>query len=144
VSDGDAITGQSGQPGPPVTASVGLQYDFRLFNRDSFVRFDDEFQGRAKWQSPQQDPNTQQYDGANYVLSSTNYMSFRAGMRFSEWRIEGFVNNVANSHTVTNDAWSIDPGLCATPTAACESATRLQTQWTFPPRTFGITGVYRY
>ncbi len=144
VSNGDAITGQSGQPGPPVTASIGLQYDFQLFEHSSFVRFDDEFEGRAKWLSPQQDPNTQQYDGANYVLGSTNYMSMRAGMRFGEWRIEAFVNNVANSHTITNYAWSIDPGLCATPTPACEAATRLQTQWALPPRAFGLTGVYRY
>ena len=33
VSDGDAITGESGQPGPPVTASLGLQYDFDLFSQ---------------------------------------------------------------------------------------------------------------
>jgi iron complex outermembrane recepter protein len=144
VANGDAITGESGQPGPPVTASIGLQYDFALLGRDSFVRFDDEYQGRPKWASPQQDPNTQQYDGANYVLSSTNFMSMRGGMRFDEWRIEAFVDNLANSHTVTNYAWSIDPGLCATPTPACESATRLQNQWTFRPRTFGITGIYRY
>lgn len=144
VSDGDAIAGQGGQPGSPVTASVGLQYEFNLLGRDSFIRFDDEFQGRAKWASPQQDSNTQQYDGANYTLSSTNFMSARAGMRFSAWRIETFVNNIANSHTVTNYAWSIDPGLCTTPTPACESATRQQSQWTFPPRTFGLTAIYRY
>ena len=144
VSNGDAITGESGQPNPPVTASIGLQYDFNLLQHDSFVRFDDEYQGRAKWPSPVQDSGTQQYDGANYTLASTNFMSMRAGMRFSAWRFEAFVNNLANSHTVTNYAWSIDPGLCGTPTPACESATRLQTQWTFPPRTFGITGIYRY
>jgi hypothetical protein len=65
-------------------------------------------------------------------------------MRFSAWRIEAFVNNLANSHTITNYEWSIDPGVCAAPTPACESATRLQDQWTFPPRTIGITGIYRY
>jgi iron complex outermembrane recepter protein len=144
VSNGDAITGESGQPNPPVTASIGLQYNFNLFQHDSFVRFDDEYQGRAKWRSPAQDPNTQQFDGANYLLGSTNYMSMRAGTRFSAWRFEGFVNNLANTHTVTNYAWSIDPGICTTPTPACESATRLQTQWTFPPRTFGLTAIYRY
>jgi outer membrane receptor protein involved in Fe transport len=144
VSSGDAITGQSGQPGPPITASIGLQYDFELLQHSSFVRFDEEFESRAKWLSPQQDQNTQQYDGAFYTLSSTNFMSLRAGMRFSAWRIEAFVNNLANSHSVTNYEWSIDPGLCAAPTPACESATRLQDQWTFPPRTFGVTGIYRY
>ena len=144
VNSGDAITGESGQPGPPVTASIGLQYSFQLFQHSSFVRFDEEYQAHAKWQSPQQDLNTQQYDGAFYRLGSTNFMSLRAGMRFSAWRIEAFVNNLANTNTVTNYDWSIDPGVCAAPTPACESATRLQSQWTFPPRTFGVTGIYRY
>ncbi len=147
VSNGDAITGQGGQPNSPVTASIGLQYEFSLLQHDSFVRFDDEYQGRPKWLSPQQDPNTQQYDIVNYQLGSTNFMSMRAGMRFSAWRFELFVNNLANSHTVTNYAWSIDPGVCAaagTMDFGCESSTRLQNQWTFPPRTFGLTGIYRF
>ncbi|MFI4885425.1 MAG: TonB-dependent receptor [Steroidobacterales bacterium] len=134
VSNGDAITGESGQPGPPVTASIGLQYDFPLFGHDSFVRFDDEYQGRPKWLSPQEDPNSQQYDAANYALSSTNLMSMRGGMRFGAWRLETFVDNLSNSHTVTNYTWSIDPGV----------GTRLQNQWTFRPRTFGLTAIYRY
>jgi len=144
VNSGDAITGESGQPNPPFTASIGLQYDFAAFGRDSFVRFDDEYQERAKWPSPQQDGNTLQFDAANYVLSSTNLMSMRAGTRFNEWRIEAFVNNLTNTHTVTNYAWSIDPGECETPTPACEAATRQQSQWTFRPRTFGLTAIYRY
>ena len=32
VSNGDAIVGQSGQPGPPVTASIGLEYKFMVFD----------------------------------------------------------------------------------------------------------------
>jgi len=145
VANGDAITGESGQPNPPFTASIGLQYDFAAFGRDSFVRFDDEYQGRAKWPAPQQDSNTLQFDAANYVLSSTNFMSLRAGTRLNAWRIEAFVDNLANSHTVTNYAWSIDPGECeTTPTPACEAATRQQSQWTFRPRTFGLTAIYRY
>jgi iron complex outermembrane receptor protein len=144
VSNGDAITGQSGQPGAPVTASVGLQYNFQLSGHDSFLRLDDEYQGRAKWLSPQQDPGTQQFDQANYVLSSTNFMSGRAGMRFGAWRVEGFVDNVTDTHAVTNYTWSIDP--CPKPpTAACEAQnSRLQSQWTFRPRTFGLTAIYRY
>ena len=144
VSDGDAITGQSGQPGPPVTASVGLQYNFNLLQHDSFVRIDDEYQGSPKWTSPQQDPNSQQFDSANYILGSTNFMSLRTGTRFGAWRFEGFVDNLTNSHTVTNYAWSIDPcGKAAS--AACESqVTRQESQWTFRPRTFGITAIYRY
>lgn len=139
VSSGDAITGESGTgesgtPAAPVTVSVGLQYQFRLLSRDSFLRLDDEYEGRSKWLTPQQDINTQQYDPAHYVLSSTNFMSARGGMRFGAWRFEGFVDNLTNSHTVTNYDWSIDAG----------AGSRLQRQWTFRPRTFGVTGIYRF
>jgi iron complex outermembrane receptor protein len=150
VSSGDAITvGNSGNgvgtPSPPVTVSLGLEYDFRLFRHSSFVRVDDEYQSRSHWLSPQLDPSTQQYDAANYVLGSTNLMSMRAGIRLGEWRLEGFVNNLTDTHPVTSYAWSIDPGVCADPTnSQCERSTRLQRQWSYRPRTFGITAIYRY
>ncbi len=143
VANGDAITGQSGQPNAPVTASVGLEYHFPVFSYDAFVRFDDEYQGRAKWLAPQQDPATQQFDPANYTLSSTNFMSMRGGIKFGAFQIGAFVDNLADSHTVTNYNWTIDPGLCTTATPACESATRLQRQFTFRPRTIGLTFTYR-
>ncbi|HVC29966.1 MAG TPA: TonB-dependent receptor [Steroidobacteraceae bacterium] len=149
VASGDAITvGNSGNgvgtPSPPVTVSVGLQYQFRLFGHGSFLRVDDEYQGRSHWLTPQLDPNTQQYDSANYTLGSTNVASMRAGMRFGEWRIEGFVDNLTDTHPVSAYSWSIDPGLCATPTPQCERSTRLQNQWTLRPRTFGLTAIFRY
>ena len=149
VASGDAITvGDSGNgvgtPSPPVTVSIGLQYEFRLFGRGSFVRVDDEYQGRSNWLTPQLDPNTQQFDPANYTLGSTNLLSMRAGMRFGEWRIEGFVNNLTDTHPVTSYSWSIDPGVCVNATPQCERSTRLQRQWTYRPRTFGLTAIYRY
>ncbi|MDE1924444.1 MAG: hypothetical protein KGI55_13525, partial [Gammaproteobacteria bacterium] len=89
---------------------------------------------RAKWASPQQDPTTQQDDPANYVLSSTNLMSMRAGTTFGAWQVAAFVDNLADSRTITNAHWSIDPGT---------GASRLQRNWTFRPRTFGLTFTYR-
>jgi outer membrane receptor protein involved in Fe transport len=150
VSNGDAITvGNSGNgvgtPSPPVTVSAGLEYQFNLLGHGSFIRLDDEYQARSHWLTPQLDPNTQQFDAANYKLSSTNLMSMRGGMRFGAWRLEGFVDNLTNTHTVTAYSWSIDPGVCSDPTnAQCERSTRLQSQWTFRPRTFGLTAIYRY
>jgi iron complex outermembrane recepter protein len=139
VRKGDAITGQSAQPGAPFTATIGLEYKFSVFNRESFVRVDDEFEGRAKWPSPGQDgtpalANTQQYDSANYVLSSTNFASARAGMSFGAWQVAAFVDNLTDTHTVTNYNWSIDPG---------DGESRLERQFTFRPRTFGLTFTYR-
>ena len=149
VSSGDAITvGDSGNgvgtPSPPVTVSLGLQYDFRLSGHDSFVRVDDEYQGRSHWLTPQLDQSTLQFDAANYSLGSTNLMSMRAGTRFGAWRLEAFVDNLTDTHPVTSYNWSIDPGACATPTPQCERSTRLQSQWTLRPRTFGLTAIYRY
>jgi iron complex outermembrane recepter protein len=135
VASGDAITGQSGQPAPPVTLSLGLEYKFTLFTRDSFVRVDDEYEGRPKWASPGQDPNTLQYDSANYTLSSTNFASARGGVSFGDWQLEAFVDNLTDTHTVTNYEWSIDPQVAGT--------SRLQREFTFRPRTIGLTFLYR-
>jgi iron complex outermembrane receptor protein len=135
VSSGDAITGQSGQPAAPFTYTIGAEYKFRVFDHEAFIRADDEYEGRAKWPSPGQDPTTQQFDANNYTLSSTNFVTARAGMNFGGWQTAAFVDNLTASHTITNYNWSIDPG---------DGTSRLQRQFTFRPRTFGVTVTYRY
>ncbi|HEX4240585.1 MAG TPA: TonB-dependent receptor [Steroidobacteraceae bacterium] len=134
VSRGDAITGQSAQPQSPFTASIGLEYRFNVFDLDTFMRVDDEYQSHAKWASPGQDPTTQQFDGANYVLPSNNFASARAGVHVGEWEVAAFVDNLADTHVVTNYEWSIDPG---------DGESRLQRQFTYRPRTFGFTFTFR-
>ncbi len=139
VAKGNAISGQSGQPGSPFTATIGLEYKFTLSEHESFVRVDDEYEARAKWLSPSQDgtpavPNTQQYDSANYTLPSTNFVSARAGMTFGGWQVAAFVDNLADTHTVTNYNFTIDPG---------DGESRLQRQYTFRPRTVGLSFTYR-
>ncbi len=134
VSTGDAVTGQSAQPTAPFTATIGLEYKFSVFTHDSFIRVDDEFEGRAKWPSPGQDPTTQQFDAANYTLSSTNFASARAGMNFGGWQVAAFVDNLTDTHTVTNYNWTIDPG---------DGESRLERQFTFRPRTIGLSFTYR-
>jgi iron complex outermembrane receptor protein len=129
------VTGQSLQPGAPFTATIGLQYKFTLFDRESFIRVDDEYEGRAKWPSPGQDANTQQFDSANYVLSPTNFASARAGVNLGGWQVAAFVDNLTDTHTVTNYNWTIDPG---------DGESRLQRQFTFRPRTVGLTFTYRH
>jgi outer membrane receptor protein involved in Fe transport len=135
VANGDAIVGQSGQPAPPVTVSIGLEYKFSVFTRDSFVRVDDEYESHPKWAGATQDPSTLQYDPANYFLASTNFASARAGTSFGDLQVEAFVDNLADSHTVTNYEWSIDSQVPGT--------SRLQRDFTFRPRTFGLTFIYR-
>jgi iron complex outermembrane receptor protein len=136
VANGDAVTGQSGQPGAPATASIGLEYRFNVFSHQSFVRADYEYEGRAKWASPQQDPMSQQYDSANYVLSSTSFASLRSGMTFGEWQVAAFVDNLTDTHAVTNYEWSINPQVAGT--------SRLQRDFTFRPRTVGLSLTYRH
>jgi outer membrane receptor protein involved in Fe transport len=139
VAAGDAISGQSsetggGRPAAPFTASVGVQYRFVAFDHESFVRADDEFQGRARWASPSQDPNTLQYDPANFTPASTNFLSLRGGMNFGELSVETFIDNLTDTHALTDYNFTIDPGT---------GASRLMRDYTFRPRTFGVTVIYR-
>jgi iron complex outermembrane recepter protein len=135
VANGDAIVGQSAQPAAPLTISLGLEYKFTMFDREVFVRADDEYQGRPKWAGAGQDSNTLQFDSANYLLSPTNFASARAGVNFAGWQVAAFVDNLADTHTVTNYNWSIDPGT---------GDSRLQRQFTYRPRTVGLTFTYRH
>src|SRR6202789_2040306 len=137
VSKGDAIVGQSseppGQPGAPFTFTLGLEYKFNLFERPSFVRVDDEYESRNKWPSASQDPAAQQYNAACYALDSASMASARAGMTFGNWQASAFVDNLTDTHTVTNYNFTIYPG----------DAPSLERQYTFRPRTVGLTITYR-
>jgi iron complex outermembrane recepter protein len=135
VATGDAITGQSGQPNPPITASIGLEYKFNIASHESFARFDEEYQSRPRWRSASQDAGTLQYDSANYLLSPTTFASARAGINFGDMQISAFVDNLFDTHTVTNYNWTIDPG---------DGNSRLERQFTFRPRTIGLTFTYRH
>jgi iron complex outermembrane recepter protein len=139
VADGNAITGLAsetgaGQPTAPVTVSAGLEYHFGLFEHESFVRVDYTYEGRSKWLTAPQDPNTLQYDSANYVLPGTTLTNMRAGMQFGSMNVSAFVDNLTNSHAVTDFNWTIDPGT---------GDSRLQRQYAFRPRTYGVTLIYR-
>jgi iron complex outermembrane receptor protein len=139
VASGDAISGQSseggfGKPAAPFTMSAGAEYKFTAFARESFVRVDDEYQARAKWLSPGQDPNALQFDPANFGLPSTNFLSLRAGMNFGELSVETFIDNLTDTHVLTDYNFTIDPGT---------GDSRLMRNYTFRPRTFGVTFIYR-
>jgi outer membrane receptor protein involved in Fe transport len=139
VANGDAIVGQSsetgaGQPTAPITVSLGLEYRFNMLSHETFIRVDSEYQGRAKWPGAGQDPGTLQYDPQNYVLPGTTFTSMRAGMQFGPWSLAAFCDNLTNSHALTDFNWSIDPG---------DGSTRLEREYTFRPRTIGITAIFR-
>jgi iron complex outermembrane receptor protein len=140
---GDAISGQAAinsAPGlnSPWTVSVGPEYHFALAQHEAFVRLDWEFESRNPWPSVLQDPRSSQYFPYTYTLSSTAFTSLRGGITFGSWLITPFVDNLTNSHTVTNYAFSeLDPYNPA------GSPSPQQNQYTFRPRTIGITATWR-
>jgi outer membrane receptor protein involved in Fe transport len=143
VADGNAIVSSAsetggGQPTAPFTAALALEYHFPVLARDTFVRVDGQYAAHPKWPTASLDPNTSQYQTVNYVLPSTTFVSARAGMQFGDLSLQAFADNLTDTHTVTDYNWTIDP----TPGVAA-GFSRLQRDYTFRPRTFGITAIYR-
>jgi len=144
VASGDAITSSSselggGQPTAPVTVTAGLEYRFSAFGHATFVRADAEYYGRAKWATPGQDPNTLQNDAASFVVPGTTHSSVRGGVDFGSWQVAAFIDNLTNAHPLTDYNYTICPPTSAT----CAGSDRLQRAYTFRPRTFGITAIFR-
>ncbi len=140
VASGDAISGQGGQPNAPFTGSVGLEYKFSAFSRDSFVRLDYEYSGAPKWLSASQDLATGQANAANYALPATNFMTLRGGATLGEWQVAAFVENLTDTHVVTNYDFTIVPG---DPTSPVDAQNTVQRNYTYRPRTFGLSFTYR-
>jgi outer membrane receptor protein involved in Fe transport len=140
VANGDSIEGASSETGggqgtAPYTAAVGVEYRFTAFAHESFVRVDGEYEARAKWATAGQDPGTSQFDAANFTLPGTTFVSMRGGAQFGEWSLATFVDNLTNSHALTSYNTTINPLVAG--------VTRLQRDFTFRPRTIGITAIFR-
>ncbi len=135
VASGDAIVGLGGQPGAPFTGSVGLEYKFSAFSKESFLRLDYEHSGAPKWSGANQDAVTSQYDQANYPLPATDFVTLRGGVALGEWSVAAFIDNLADSHPVTNYDFTIN--------SATGPFDRVQRNYTYRPRTFGFTFTYR-
>ena len=69
------------------------------------------------------------------AMPSTSFVSMRAGMSIGDFSIEPFVDNLTNTHVPINYNWSIDPGT---------GDSRLLREYTFRPRTFGVTLTYKH
>ena len=143
-SNGDAISGQAAidyAPGlnPPFTTAIGVQYNFRLGQRDAFVRADYEYESRNPWPSTLQNPNdTAQYNPATYTLPATSFTSLRGGVNLDAWQVSAFVENLFDSHTTTNYALGQSD-----PYNPAGSPTVQENRYTYRPRTFGITATWR-
>jgi iron complex outermembrane recepter protein len=139
TSNGDAISGQAAidyAPGtnPPYTAALGAEYSFRVASHDAFMRADWEYQSRNPWLAGQQDPrNAAQYNPFSYSLASTSFTSVRAGIYVGQWQLSLFVDNLFDSHRVTNYALGQPSG----------APTVQENDYTYRPRTVGINANWR-
>jgi iron complex outermembrane recepter protein len=144
ATNGDAISGQAAidyAPGvnPPFTVALGVEYTFKLGQRDAFVRTDWQYEARNPWPSTLQNPNNQaQYNPNTYTLPSTSFTSMRTGVDVGDWTVAAFVDNLFNSKTVINYALGQ-----ADPYNPAGSPSVQQNQYTFRPRTLGITAIWR-
>jgi outer membrane receptor protein involved in Fe transport len=136
VSKGDAILGADNLPIAPWSASAGLEYDFNVFARRSFVRADYQFSSAEKWASALRDPNTVQYDSQTLQRSSMRFASMRAGMHFDSWTAAVFVDNLLDSHPIL---YSTHEGI--SPYVPVSS---LFQNSTYRPRTIGVTATYQF
>ncbi len=141
---GDAIPGEAAinyAPGtnPPWSVALGPQYAFNVAGHPAFVRLDWEYTSRNPWLSPVQDPNSSQYNlGYSYTLPSTSFTSLRAGVTLGSFQVSGFVDNLFDSHTTINYAFTQLDGNNPNP-----PPTPQENDFTFRPRTIGVTVTYR-
>jgi outer membrane receptor protein involved in Fe transport len=138
IAVNNAISGTggfAGQTPSPFTAALGLEYKFQALGHESFVRGDFDYHKRANWLPASQDPSTLQYDGANFTVPGTTFLTMRAGMKLGEWSAELFCDNCTDNATITGYDHSIDPGT---------GDTRLFRAMTFRPLTYGLTFIYRH
>jgi outer membrane receptor protein involved in Fe transport len=141
---GDAIGGPNGIGTgfsiPPYTIAVGAEYKLNILAHDSFIRADYQYRAGDKWTHAALDPRTTQYDPTSFPTSAQKFASLRAGTNIADCNVSFFVDNVLDSHTITNfnhqtNAYDANGALLADP---------YYRYITYRPRTFGITVTYRH
>jgi outer membrane receptor protein involved in Fe transport len=144
VAAGDAVAGPNGigtgYSIPPYSISLGLEYKFRTFGYESFIRGDWEYLAGDKWQHASQDPNTSSYDPTGLADERESFASLRAGTKIGGWGVSLFVDNLTDTHSLLNYNHQTNPyddagNLLASPAYRFVS---------YRPRTFGITAVFRH
>jgi iron complex outermembrane recepter protein len=144
VAAGDAIAGPNGigtgYSIPPYSVSLGLDYKFRAFAHESYVRGDWEYLAGDKWLHAAQDPNTSSYDPTGLPTARQSFASLRAGTKLGDFGVSLFVDNLTDTHTILNynhqtNSYDANGNLLASPAYRFIS---------YRPRTFGITVTFRH
>jgi hypothetical protein len=85
-----------------------------------------------------------QFNPNAFTLPATQFSSLRAGMTFGRTQVALFVDNLANTHTITNYAQvqldAYNPAYLANPNAPTAVQ---QNNYTFRPRTIGVTATFK-
>ena len=135
---------------PPWTVALGVAYNFKLAERDSFARVDWTYQSRNPWLAAVQDPRSLQCFGPaattaqsaaglscggtySATLPSRTELELRAGVNLGNWLVSVFCENCLNSHTVLDEQYGqLDPYNPA------GSPTPQQNLYTYRPLTIGV------
>jgi iron complex outermembrane recepter protein len=154
VNKNDAIVGESATPGAPWIITLGAEYRFTLANRDTYIRLDGEHETKNTRPTAAEDPRSVQYascstsSGAtvpcSYTPPANTFVSLRAGQEFNGWNVSGFIDNLLDTHVVTNYNYQGVDGFGPTTAGGAPVATALYRYLTYRPRTFGITATYRF
>jgi iron complex outermembrane recepter protein len=159
VLKGDAVAGPNGigtgYSIPPYSATIGAEYKFSLLEHAAFVRMDYEYIAGDKWTHAALEgtpastladgtvvpaaPRTSSYDPTSFPQSRQTFASARAGATLGDWAVALFVDNLTDSHTITNfnhqtNSYDDNGALLASP------AYRFIT---YRPRTFGLSVTFR-
>jgi hypothetical protein len=101
------------------------------------------YQSKNPWQAAIQDPLTSQFVPgqvpAVYTPPATSFTSLRAGVTLGEWQVSAFMDNVFDSHTVLNYQMSQFDSYAT----GITPPTVQQNQYTYRPRTVGITATWK-
>jgi iron complex outermembrane recepter protein len=143
AKSGDAVVGDSGVASPPWTVSIGVLYEFTAFDLPSRIRLDYQYEANPTLKTAAQDPRVSPtvFDPFAYTPPSTRFVTMRAGASYRGWDLSAFVDNLFDSHPLLppggpNSHTDIDP-------SAPLSQGVLFRNYTFRPRTYGLTAIYR-
>ena len=141
IEDGDRVAYI-----PKWSGNVSGQFDFKVGSHESYIRADYQFQTDFVQTLG---PTTISYGPDMFSLPGTNYVALRAGMKFNNFDVSIFANNLTAStdKLSTSGLANILGRASCQDGAACNVYLRngpVGTATTYRPRTWGISASYRY
>jgi iron complex outermembrane receptor protein len=140
---GDAVVGDSGVATPPWTVTIGALYEFTAFDLQSYFRLDYQYESKSHFRTAAEDPGVSPtvFDKFAYTPPATTFVTMRAGTKFRGWNVSAFVDNLFDTHPL------LPPGgpnshSDADPTAPAGQGVLIR-NYTFRPRTIGLTAIFR-